>query len=187
MTANSSRSAVAELLTLFDHVLEEPGYGYDHWHSLLWNLHNVKADNWDMHPHRGGRTIRELVTHIGQSWLMYSSRSFRNEDRAWGDTTIHGIGPGTARGDLIDWLYRAHRELRSDLVRLTDADLCTLRPAPWGDLYPTRRMIELQIQHTIYHSGEINHLRALLQGNDDWNHQDLGREAFTETLSIASD
>jgi hypothetical protein len=23
--------------------------------------------------------------------------------------------------------------------------------------------------------GEINHIRALLQGNDDWDHQDMGR------------
>jgi hypothetical protein len=39
-----------------------------------------------------------------------------------------------------------------------------------------RRVVEGQIQHTFYHTGEINHLRALLQGNDDWDHQDMGRE-----------
>jgi hypothetical protein len=40
----------------------------------------------------------------------------------------------------------------------------------------TRRVIELMIQHPLYHIGEINHIRALLQGNDDWDHQDMGRE-----------
>jgi hypothetical protein len=35
----------------------------------------------------------------------------------------------------------------------------------------------LQIQHSIYHTGELNHIRALLQGNDDWDHQDMGRDA----------
>lgn len=28
-------------------------------------------------------------------------------------------------------------------------------------------------------AGEINHTRALLQGNDDWDHEDLGREDET--------
>ena len=32
------------------------------------------------------------------------------------------------------------------------------------------------IQHTLYHTGEINLIRSVLQGNDDWDHQDMGRE-----------
>lgn len=176
MSASASRVGVHELLTMFDHVLEERGFGIDHWHSLLWNLHNVRTDHWDMHPPRGGRTIRELVMHIGKSWLLYSSRSFRDEDRAWDDASIDGIEPGYTRDEMITWLRRAHRELRNDIAQITDDELAAKRPAPWEEPYETRRLIELQIQHTIYHTGEINHLRALLQGNDNWNHQDIGRE-----------
>lgn len=164
---------------MYDHVLEEEGFGQDHWHSLLWNLNSVRADQWDMQPARCGRTIREIVIHIGQSWLLTSSRSFRSEDRNWEDATVNGVSPGGSRDELISWLRKAHRELRNDIASLTDADLGVIRPAPWGDKYETRRLIELQIQHTLYHSGEINHLRALLQGNDDWNHEDLGREAIS--------
>lgn len=79
MTVRSLRAGSLELLTMFDHVLEEDGFGWDHWHSLIWNLHNVHADQWDMKPPRCGRTIRELVLHIGKSWLLYSSRSFRDD------------------------------------------------------------------------------------------------------------
>lgn len=31
------------------------------------------------------------------------------------------------------------------------------------------------IQYTIYHAGESNHIRALLQGNVAWDNQDTGR------------
>jgi hypothetical protein len=29
-----------------------------------------------------------------------------------------------------------------------------------------RRVVELMIQHSTHHTGEINYIRALLQGND---------------------
>jgi hypothetical protein len=32
------------------------------------------------------------------------------------------------------------------------------------------------IQHPLYHIGEINYARAMVQGNNDWSHMDLGRE-----------
>jgi hypothetical protein len=32
------------------------------------------------------------------------------------------------------------------------------------------------IQHGTYHCGEINHIRALPQGNDDRDLQDMGRD-----------
>lgn len=172
-----NRSAINELTMLFDHLLEENEFGRDHWHSLLWNLHNVEPDQWVQLPPGGGRTISQLVWHIGVTWLMYSARSFRGLDRSWDDDEIDGIRPGDTYASVETWLRRAHRELREDIAGLTDADLDVLRPAPWGDIYETRRIIELQLQHCMYHTGEINHIRALLQGNDDWDHRNLGRAA----------
>jgi hypothetical protein len=32
------------------------------------------------------------------------------------------------------------------------------------------------LQNGLYHAGEINHIRALLQGNDAWGNDDMGRE-----------
>ena len=31
-----------------------------------------------------------------------------------------------------------------------------------------RWIISVMIEHDVYHAGEINHLRALMQGNDRW-------------------
>lgn len=176
MSASTHRSAINELTILFDHVLEEHGFGWDHWHSILWNLHNVRPDDWDQAPAGGGRSIRQLVLHIGDGWLTYNSTVFGDGSRKWGDRNIDGTEPGTTPMELERWLRLAHAGLRDSISSLTDDQLAVVRNAPWGDEYEIRRLIELQIQTSFYHIGEINHIRALLQGNDDWDHQDMGRE-----------
>jgi len=176
MTREPTRSAISELTRLFDHILEEHGFGRDHWHSLLWNLHNVEPDQWNQVPPGGGRTIRELVVHVGTTFLIYENHAFGDGSRDWGDRVIDGIGPGDTPDETIAWLRRAHAVLRDSIARLTDAELDEPRKVPWGEIYETRRIIELMIQHPLYHVGEINHIRALLQGNDDWDHEDMGRD-----------
>jgi uncharacterized damage-inducible protein DinB len=176
MTAG--RTEVETLVRLLDHTLEESAaeFGWDHWHSLLWNLRNIEPGEWTRPPPGGGRTIRELVEHIGGTWLMYASHAFGDERRQWGDRVVDGIGPGQAPEETVTWLRRAHAVFREAVSALTDDQLGELRKAPWGDRYEARRLVELQLQHTLYHVGEINHIRALLQGNDDWDHQDMGRD-----------
>jgi hypothetical protein len=178
MVGEPSRAAVNELVTMFDHVLEEQAseFGWDHWHSILWNLHNVEPEQWTRAPSGGGRTIRELVVHLGTTFLMYASHTFGDGTRVKGDRVIDGLGPGETPVETIAWLRRAHAALRNGIASLTDEQLGELRKAPWGDTYPARRLIEIQIQHALYHTGEINYMRALLQGNDDWDHQDMNRE-----------
>lgn len=172
----NNNSATMELTSLFDHVLEEHGFGWDHWHSMLWNLHNVRPEDWNRTPQGGGRTIREIVIHVGLGWLTYSNHAFGDATREWGDVIVDGIDPGTTLAEIEPWLRAAHRSLRDKIAALTDAQLGETRKSPWGDEYEIRRLIELQIQTSFYHTGEINHIRALLQENDDWDHQDMGRE-----------
>lgn len=172
----SGNSAINELTTMFDHILEEHGFGWDHWHSILWNLHNLEPEQWDQLPTNGGRTIRELATHIGAGWIAYANHAFGDGTRKWNDLKINGIEPGHTPQDFEQWLRAAHACLRSRITELTDDMLGEPRKAPWGDTYEIRRLIELQIQTSFYHIGEINHIRALLQKNDDWDHQDMGRE-----------
>lgn len=172
----TNRSAINELTILFDHILEEHGFGWDHWHSLLWNLHNVRPEDWDALPAGGGRTIRELVIHIGRGWVAYGDNALSGTERPWGDDDLDGVLPGTTPEEVERWLRAAHSRFRSALAELTDDRLNDRAAAPWGEKFEIRRLIELQIQTSFYHIGEINHIRALLQGNDDWDHQDMGRD-----------
>ena len=175
---SSSRAAVDALVLLLDHSMEETAdeFGYDHWHSILWNLHNVRPEDWDALPVGGGRTIGELVPHIGLCYLMYENQAFGDRQRQWGDGQIDGGPRPETPEEWIAWMRTAHGIFRSSVAALTDEQLEELVYAPWGDQLPARRIVELMIQHGIYHAGEINHIRALLQGNDDWDHQDMGRD-----------
>ena len=52
----SERTAVDELVFMLDHVLEETQveFGYDHWHSITWNLANVRDEDWTRPLSPGG-------------------------------------------------------------------------------------------------------------------------------------
>lgn len=166
---------ISQLVGLLDHVLEEDPaqFGTQHWHSLLWNLHNVRPEEWDIQPAPGSRTIRDIVKHIGIVFLGYENHVFGDGTRSWSDSSLGGVSPGEAPDDMISWLRQAHACFRNSVAGLADTQLAEL--CPWGEPWTYQRIIEVMIQHPIYHIGEINYARAVIQGNNDWAHQDLGR------------
>jgi hypothetical protein len=41
----------------------------------------------------------------------------------------------------------------------------------WGGRLPTHTITRILIAHDLYHAGEINHIRALLQKSDRWQYE----------------
>jgi hypothetical protein len=60
---------------------------------------------------------------------------------------------------------RDNRELADD------TELARERPVFWGAQLPTQAIIRILIAHDLYHAGEINHIRAQLQGTDRWQYE----------------
>ena len=74
----------------------------------------------------------------------------------------------TNRDEVVAWLTEGHHRLRNSVAALEDdAELLELRPSYWGEPRAIRWQINTMIQHDLYHAGEINHIRALHQENDD--------------------
>ena len=74
--------------------------------------------------------------------------------------------------ELLAWLTEGHRRWRESVRALEDdSELERERPTNWGDHLPTRVLIRILIGHDFYHAGEINHIRALLQGTDRWPYE----------------
>lgn len=139
--------------------------------SLIANLRNVRDEDWKVLPPDGGRSIADIVKHVASD--------------KWFDAEFY-FGPGTAPDDLspitpsyeagslspqdlIAWLKEGHARWLTGIGSLTsDAELDRPRLAVWGSEVPTRNLIRLAIAHDLYHAGEINHLRALLQKTDQW-------------------
>jgi hypothetical protein len=70
---------------------------------------------------------------------------------------------------MVAWLQAGQRALKDSVAALEDDDeLLKQRFAAWGEQYETRWLVNVMIQHDLYHGGEINHIRALRESNDRW-------------------
>ena len=161
-----SRTAIETLVRLI-----EDAFGGDPDHSLLANIRNVQEADWTALPLGAGRSIADVLEHVGWSKWMY-------EDYAFGPAVIRGDVPPLVPADgarsrphkeLLEWLTEGHhRWLASVRALEDDSELRRERLTNWGDRLPTRVIIRIMIAHDFYHAGEINHIRALLQGTDRW-------------------
>ena len=164
--SEGSRTAIDTLVWLIEAAFEG-----DPDHSLLANLRNLSDKDWESVPPGAGRSIADILEHVGWSKWMY-------EDYAFGAGTMRGNQPplvpaGGARSrprqELLAWLKEGHQRWLASVRALpNDAELDCERQTNWGELLLTRAIIRIMIAHDWYHAGEINHIRALLQANDRW-------------------
>ncbi|HEX6034797.1 MAG TPA: DinB family protein [Anaerolineales bacterium] len=151
--------------------LVEQAFDGDPSHSLLANLRDLHEADWTATPPESGRSIADILEHVGWSKWMY-------EDYAFGPASMRGDQPplipeGGARSrphhELLAWLTEGHRRWLASLRALADdTELDRERLTNWGEWLSTRDIIRIMIAHDFYHAGEINHLRALLQETDRW-------------------
>jgi uncharacterized damage-inducible protein DinB len=172
------RAGIEQTLYLMHHAFEGDGQQE---HALLTNLSSVTADDWLWAPPGAVRSIRQIVSHVAACKQMYRNHAFEDGGLSWGDTARdleHSMTDlqdratlenEPARERILDWLVEGHQRLVAAVETLRDdAELLALRRASWGAVYETRWLIGVTIQHDLYHAGEINHVRALKQGNDAW-------------------
>jgi hypothetical protein len=176
-----SRAAVDAYVYLLDEAFQ----GKDKpWHSMLGNLASVTEDDWLWVPPGGARTIRQLTGHVGGAVYLYYDRVFGGckvfgePIESW-DVPAGDLGVGTDDLDserrlpneppmaaVIAWATGCAHAFRDAVATLDDAALEETRTNHRGEPWPVRWFVGTMIQHYAYHAGEINHIRALSQGND---------------------
>ena len=142
--------------------------------SLLANLRDVPDEEWTALPSGASRSIADILEHVGWAKWMY-------EDYAFGSASMRGDQPplvpadnarSRPRAELMEWLTAGQRRWLDSVRELPDdSELERERLTNWGDKLPTRVLIRIMIAHDIYHAGEINHIRVLLQGTDKWPYE----------------
>ncbi|HXH20699.1 MAG TPA: DinB family protein [Dehalococcoidia bacterium] len=162
------RSGIEQLLFAMDYAFEGLP-GLDRGHALLVNLASVREEDWSWLPPGGSRTIGDIVRHVGLAKHVYDNHAFGDRSMVPGRPETMPALPGDApRSELLDWVRAGHASLRSHLAALSD-DSELLRPRNGWSLrlvHETRFVINTMISHDAYHAGEINHIRALAQGDD---------------------
>lgn len=143
-------------------------------HSLVANIRDLSDGDWTALPPGGGRSIADILEHVGWCKWMY-------EDYAFGSGTLRGDQPplvppkgmrARPRQDLLRWLTEGHRRWLESVGALPDdTELDRERLTNWGERLQTREIIRIMIAHDWYHAGEVNHLRALLQETDRWPYE----------------
>ena len=136
--------------------------------STIANLATVREEDWTWLPPGGARSIRDLVQHIGGSKLMYADAAFAGGSLRFDDPILDGEGSLGTVGMGVAWLRAAHAALRAGVAALDDADLDAAIGMPFGRIANAEGMLDQLSRHEVYHTGEINHLRALAQDNDAW-------------------
>ncbi len=161
-----AKTRIEELLALIDLAFEGSQ------HSLLMNIRSVAPECWERTPPSGSRSVRDLVAHVGMFKFMYANHGFRDASMDYDDP------PATPAPERLsdsaaaeEWLREGHTYLTGCIRELeSDAELDAPRKAHWGDLVPTYFLVTTMLEHDLYHAGEINHVRALLQDDDRWRH-----------------
>jgi hypothetical protein len=161
-----SRAAVDQLLYLMDEAFDAGG----HEHSLLANVRSVGDEDWHQVPEGASRSIFEIVYHVGICKYVYDNHAFGDGSMRWDrPRSLPGVRREASMDEVIAWLREGQSLLRGNVDGLgSDEELRTLRRSNWEQEYETRWLISVVIEHDLYHAGEINHLRALIQGNDRW-------------------
>lgn len=176
-----SRAVVDSLVYLLDEAFEGIGQPWD---SMLGNLASINEDDWLWVPPGGARMIRTVTSHVGGASYLYFDRVFGSYAvfgdpiKSW-NAPAGNLGVGTEEldstrrlekeppmADVIAWVTERARAFRDAVAELDDAALSEQRVNHRGQPHPVRWFIGLMIQHYTYHAGEINHIRALHQGND---------------------
>ena len=139
-------------------------------HSLMDNLATVQESSWAVVPPGGSRSIRDIAHHVGMFKYMYANHGFAD---AVMDYDAPPATPAQARLATLEsaaaWLREAHQYLAARVAELPDdSELDAPRKTHWGGFVPTRLLILTMIEHDLYHAGEINRSRALLQNDDAW-------------------
>jgi uncharacterized damage-inducible protein DinB len=131
--------------------------------SLLGNVANVRPEDWDWVPPGGERSIRRTFEHAAIAKHIYTKFLFTSERPRWSEIAAQRPADADA---LVAWAREGHAAFMAGMSGLHDSDLATITTKWHGATDTTAEVIAVMIQHDCYHAGEINHIRALRQGDD---------------------
>ncbi len=137
-------------------------------HSFARNLQSTSDRDWDaiIPGQPFGRSIGFIAWHTVAGKHLYWDHAFGSKTLT-GDYTSEGVlEPRRTLDEVLAYGREWQAKWLERLEALADEALAGPTTAHWGQTLSLRRVVAAVIEHDIYHAGEINHLRALLDGTD---------------------
>ena len=146
-------------------------------HSLLSNMLHVRQADWTFLSGGQERPMAQIFWHVIACKWMYDHYAFGPGEWSW-EYAAEGHAPFVPAPNYednatypldgaVDWAQAAHAQLRSSVEGLSDTDLAP-RMTNWGEETTSRWIVQVMIEHDLYHAGEVNHIRSLSQRTDSW-------------------
>src|SRR3990172_4670016 len=133
------RAGVEQLLYLLDEAFGVASGRWEGGQSFLANLSGVTPGDWLWLPTGGGRTIRDMVVHVGECKYVYDDHAFGDASMRWDRPgTVPTVSDSDSPANVIEWLKEGHRRLRESVVALDDEELARPRKTNWGQMKETR-------------------------------------------------
>jgi hypothetical protein len=149
--------------------LEEAFRG-SRYHSFLGSLRGVseEAARWTpphyrSFPHMTG-SILNLAFHTGADKSVLISCSFGDGSVTWQQMTARFESLGGDLKAAKRLAEEGHAKVLQTLASLTDADLQQMRPYYGGKRLTTYELFAIIAEHDLYHAGQINYVRCLIEG-----------------------
>jgi len=158
-------------MIIIAHLLERLTAGFEGSaeHSLLGNIRQIDGAGWRWKPRSGDRSIAGVIWHAGSAKYLWHSHAFGDGSVTW-EHPLTAPSHAETMEDALAWIREGHRLFVESVASLSDDDLPMMRRVHWGGQFPASFVINSIMQHDLFHAGEINHLRAPMQGNDRWGY-----------------
>lgn len=105
-------------------------------------------------------TIAWRLTHLAAWTEVYLDWTFGAAEVSLDHVQVPGTCPAT-----VDWYDDVARRYVEEVDRVDDEELAELRPAHWGEMLPTARLVSIMITEHAHHLAEIGLLRDLYAGH----------------------
>ncbi len=123
---------------------------------------------WDRPLAPGGRTIREIAAHCGVAKFIYADFAWGEGGASWDERWAALPSLATAE-ETVAWLREGQQKLLAGVAGMSDETLDQPLRVHWDDTRSARQLATMLARHDVYHAGEINFLRSVLQGTDRWD------------------
>ncbi|MBI3911385.1 MAG: DinB family protein [Armatimonadetes bacterium] len=163
---------MSEPRALVEHLLWQFHQAWEgsRWHSLRAVLDGLTEEEaaWTPPAYAGFSwmrgSIREILFHLGGDYLFQINRVLGDASWAWERIEARYAGRGGNLAAARQLCHEGCAAVRAALEGFTDPELARRRQGADGRRCRPVELFEMLLEHTLYHTGQIQYVRCMVAG-----------------------